>query len=794
MDPANGPLLPANSHGPVFNVSAYDPASGSALMVWGGSLWRYTYATNAYALLSTDAAVPFAATGVIDPKRKLFIFFGTGYQTTAPYVKAISLAAGSNYALQDWSAQVSGCGALAGANYPGLAYDPVLDRIVGWPNAGGTVYIFNPDTKACTAQSFPNGPTNSARANGAGTFGRFAYFPSLNAYAVVSDWDQDAYLLRLSDSSPGTLPVGMLTHDGPATPEQLSLFLPVTGTLPQTASASVRYKRTNASTWSTGHPLYRIRPTLAEVPSAGTVPDAFAWPIIDLTPGTSYDVEVTLQSGTTIDVRAATFVTRSLPPAAGAPNKTIAAGSSDAHIQTVLSALNPGDVLQFENGTYNISSLQLTRGGTLNSPIVIRGASRTGVVLSAPTGIIFQIQEASHLILENMTLQGSGVDSGTASSSIGISFYNGTPNQTRVTVRNITMRGVDKGIRAWANIAEFLAYDNTLSGNNIWTPALIDTNATWNDDGINIPGFGNCAFNNTLKGFGDMFAVAEGYGTEAVGVHFYRNDVLMTGDDLVEVDGGHRNMTFYDNRARNSATFVSLDPLYGGPFLAARNISLNALRTPFKWNSTNAGQFIYNNTIIRTTGKSWLDGAPTAEAGWMQHNNGAQNAYGYRNNILIYQGAGNQTLRLDNGGHAIVDFTHNSWYPNAVFQWSPGRYPDLAGAQAGLPATTPVFSGSVKRHDQDNITTASPWTTAITLGSDYRTEVTTPYTPTLAAGSAPKNSGVVIANITDGYSGAAPDRGAIIAGRPVPTYGDRSSASVPNDHLAPAAPRGLRLP
>jgi hypothetical protein len=62
----------------------------------------------------------------------------------------------------------------------------------------------------------------------------------------------------------------------------------------------------------------------------------------------------------------------------------------------------------------------------------------------------------------------------------------------------------------------------------------------------------------------------------------------------------------------------------------------------------------------------------------------------------------------------------------------------------------------------------------VTLGADYYTEVLQAYTPALAPGTAPKNSGVVIPNITDGFTGGAPDRGAIIQGRPIPQYGDRS--------------------
>ena len=581
--------------------------------------------------------------------------------------------------------------------------------------------------------------------------------------------------------SGGQLPLGALVHDGPATPEQISLLLPVTGPLPQTATATVRYKPTGSPTWITGHPLYRIRPDLAQTPATGSVPDAFAWPIIDLLPGVSYDVEVTVNSGTTTNVRTLTHTTRALPVAAGAPNKTIAAGSSSATIQTAFNNLNPGDVIQFQDGTYALASgsgLVLNRSGTAASPITIRGASRTGVVL-ARSGRILQIQAASHVIIENMTLQGSGVDSGTNASSVGIEFYDGTPNQTRITVRNITMNGVDRAIGAHGEVSELLAYDNTFNGNNTWTPALIDTNATWNDDGIIAPGLGNAIFNNSLRGFGDTLSFAAHSGgtglTRTIGVHFYRNDVRNGGDDLTEVDYGHRNITFYDNRAHNVMTFVSLDPLYGGPLVVARNIVINTGRGPHKWNSPNAGQFIYNNPVVRTTGRAGaVDNQPSAEAGWYQPNDGAQRSYGYRNNILVYRGTGSQMIRLDNSGHDPVDFTHNSWFPDLAFQWPQGRFGSLAAAYSGLSATTPVFSGTTRRHEQDNITASNPWTSTVTLGANYHTEVTGTYTPALSLGTAPKNSGVVIPNITDGFSGGAPDRGAIIEGRPIPQYGDRS--------------------
>ena len=588
--------------------------------------------------------------------------------------------------------------------------------------------------------------------------------------------------LTVSQSAPPPpppLPLGALVHDGPATPEQIALFLPVTGPLPQTATTTVRYRVQGSSSWIWGHPLYRIRPAWSEAPSTGTLPEAFAWPIIGLLPGTTYEVEVTVTDGPRTEVKTLTHTTRALPGPTGPPTTTIPAGASSASIQTAFNGLRPGDVLQFADGTYAVDRLILDRSGTPSRPIVIRGASRTGVVLSRPTGRLLYLLNASYVVLEHLTLQGSGVDSGMAASSVGIEFYGEAPTQTGVTVRNVTMRGVDWGIVAQANVAGLLAYDNTLIGNNTWTPTLLNTNATWNDDGINVGGSGNCAFNNTLTGFGDAFAYASHAGgvaySQAIGVHFYRNEVRNAGDDLVEVDYGQRNITFYDNRSHNSMTFVSLDPLLGGPFLAARNVAINVGRPPYKWNSQNSGQFVYNNTVIRTTGKAWVDNTPTAEAGWIQHKNGAQRAYGYRNNILLYLGAGTQTLRLDNTGHDPVDFTHNAWYPNKTFSWlAGGVFPTLVAAYAGLPATRSVFSALTKRHAQDVITVANPWTTTVTLGANYRTEVTETYTPQLAPGTTPKSTGVVIPNITDGFSGAAPDRGALIEGRAVPHYGDRT--------------------
>jgi hypothetical protein len=202
MDPINGYNIGYQQTTP---VCGYDPNTQTVICNSTGVFFRYDPATNTNTLLSTGQYIPYSSWGVIDPKRKLFIFMGTQYQSTTPLVVAVDISPGSSFKVQDWSSQVTGCEALAGATYPGLAYDPVLDRIMGWPNAGNTVYLFNPDQKTCTAQTFVNGPTNTL-ASTTGTLGRFQYFPALNAYAVVSLATLDAFKLTLSTTAPVQVP------------------------------------------------------------------------------------------------------------------------------------------------------------------------------------------------------------------------------------------------------------------------------------------------------------------------------------------------------------------------------------------------------------------------------------------------------------------------------------------------------------------------------------------------------------------------------------------------------------
>jgi hypothetical protein len=188
MDPANGAQETSYTD---INYADYDALTKLVYVYIANNdvLAAYNPDTNTMTeLLNHNSyGVSAYANGVLDPKRHQFVVLGGGFAgsydlTASPPVFA------------RFSSQTLGCGGLQSANYPGLAYDPAQDKIVGWAG-GNTVYLFDLPTRTCTAVTYPGGP---AAQQPNGTYGRWRYFPNLNLFALVNDWKQNAFTLRLT--------------------------------------------------------------------------------------------------------------------------------------------------------------------------------------------------------------------------------------------------------------------------------------------------------------------------------------------------------------------------------------------------------------------------------------------------------------------------------------------------------------------------------------------------------------------------------------------------------------------
>jgi hypothetical protein len=165
-------------------MAAYDPTSKLVYVKDQVALYAYSADTNTYTTVASTDATDYHLSATIDTKRRKFVMLGQG-------VQVVDLATGNltTMATSNAPALVTGTGS------PGVAYDPVADRIVAW-QGGSNVYALNMDTGVWTQVATGTGPTAAAPAQG--TFGRWGYIPQYRVFALINDIDQNAWVFRLA--------------------------------------------------------------------------------------------------------------------------------------------------------------------------------------------------------------------------------------------------------------------------------------------------------------------------------------------------------------------------------------------------------------------------------------------------------------------------------------------------------------------------------------------------------------------------------------------------------------------
>lgn len=138
----------------------------------------------------------------IDPLRRRYVAVGGGK------VRAFDLSRSGPITQEELDTY--GPQDIVQANSPGFEYDPVIDKFVGW-NGGADVFTLDPDTlewrriqPAATNRVRPPAATKN------GTFGRFRYMSSRNAYIVVNDVRQNVFIYKLSEIEHAPMPPRLL--------------------------------------------------------------------------------------------------------------------------------------------------------------------------------------------------------------------------------------------------------------------------------------------------------------------------------------------------------------------------------------------------------------------------------------------------------------------------------------------------------------------------------------------------------------------------------------------------------
>jgi len=165
-------------------MAVYDEATKQVFVKDNADFYAYTLASNKYRKLNAaDQFVDYHLSAAIDSKRRKFVMIGDG-------VQVIDLATNKMTTMATTGAP----GFVTSQQSPGIAYDPVADRIVAW-HGGSNVYALNMDTGAWTQVATNAGPGVPAAEKG--TFGRWGYVPQYGVFALVNDIDQNAWIFKL---------------------------------------------------------------------------------------------------------------------------------------------------------------------------------------------------------------------------------------------------------------------------------------------------------------------------------------------------------------------------------------------------------------------------------------------------------------------------------------------------------------------------------------------------------------------------------------------------------------------
>ena len=300
-------------------------------------------------------------------------------------------------------------------------------------------------------------------------------------------------------------------------------------------------------------------------------------------------------------------------------------------------------------------------------------------------------------------------------------------------------------------------------------------------DGINVETYGNpdgSVASGPGMPDGPRYPPREYRDRRPVAIDFYNNIITNSHDNPIETDGSLHNVRVLRNLFINhpSHAFCS-QPVLGGPVYWIRNIGYNLPGGSTRFFGA-AGVVFYNNTILsETTGT-------TSNRHW-------------RNNLILGQNAAPDFRRLHPNLFGITTFTnytssdYNGFGPAPdtamPFRWeSPPfdaaadfRAPDHAPAlELREFATLEEYSAAT---GQDRNSVEVGYDVFVNVPALDARDVSTLQAVydaddldfRLRPGSAAVDRGMVLPTVTDGFTGSAPDLGALEVGVAAPHYGPR---------------------
>ncbi len=121
-----------------------------------------------------------------------------------------------------------------------------------------------------------------------------------------------------------------------------------------------------------------------------------------------------------------------------------------AQLSTALAAMNPGDIIELADGTYNISSLSVTRGGCESRPVIIRAKNQGMAKLTGK--VAWSLKQVGYVTIEGFVIE---------SSYVATIFKMEGCNNVRITKNILRMsKDSDGQTSKWITVGDL--WDNTI--------------------------------------------------------------------------------------------------------------------------------------------------------------------------------------------------------------------------------------------------------------------------------------------------------------------------------------------
>jgi hypothetical protein len=482
--------------------------------------------------------------------------------------------------------------------------------------------------------------------------------------------------------------------------------------------------------------------------------------------------------------------------------------------------VKPGDVILVHAGTYayhyefyaNQTTINatttfegtyyLTADGTPEKPIVIKAAGDGDVIIDGRGNFnLFNTKAADYNYFEGITFRNTDI-----AIWAGTQFIAGSKG---LTVKRC--RFEDVGIGVFTNYSgsnDFYIADSVFLGRNDSKHLQGWNGQFWqqfeNVDGQEFPpvmrsytgirlyGAGHVVAHNYVADFHDgidteMYGMPDGshpidgphyppredWDRRPTAIDIVGNYITNAHDNSIEMDGSMHNIRLMRNMLINSASHpISTQPSVGGPIYWIRNIAYHAPGGSTRLTAGSAGVFYYNNTILTET-----SAGSSANVHW-------------RNNLMLPENAAPAIFSINTfTNYSSSDYNGFGLKSGAqpAFQWNS---PPWAVAAVDASATsTPTleqrkystldeYARETKQDQHSVVLDYDVFVNVPRLDAKDLLRVQRLYQASdldfrLKPGSAAVDRGTVLPNVTDGFTGQAPDLGALEVGQPTPIYGPR---------------------